>query len=476
MTEKQTNNNQTKNGDYSYEDYDDEFYKEDYDNKVEAVAVETNTNNNTDTNTDTEVNVMDYCKISSFKDLSDPVNIGSVSISGFRDEIIRGIYSYGFEDPTYIQSLGIRAVATGKDVIGQAQSGTGKTGAFTIGLLNLIDENVNEIQGIIVVHTNEMVLQIENVIRELAKYTKIRFISCSKNTRTRDNIDALTGYKNNGLIPHIIIASPGRLVDMMNRTNNYNENIINTKTIKTLILDEADELLGTTNRSGNRRDNRKTYNNFIEQIKEILSLLPKQIQICLFSATMNKNFFEFTQKLMLNPLRILLKTTEITLEGIKQYYIDIDENNKESVILDLYKLLDISKCIIYCNSKRKVNRLHETLTMNNHICSIIHGDMEQCDRKVAMDNFRRNKSNVLISTDLIGRGIDIQQLSTVINYDIPLNIESYIHRIGRSGRHGRKGVAINLVTDYDKDQINLICEHYDTQIDELPEDIESILT
>ena len=429
-----------------------------------------------DTNNDNTTSnsaILDYCKIDSFEDLSTRFENDDVCIPEFKSKLIRGIYSYGFENPTYIQKVGIRAIATGRDVIGQAQSGTGKTGAFTIGLLNSIDEQLNEIQGIIVVHTNEMVLQIQGVIRELSKYTDIRYTICSKSVSVRDNISALTGRNNGGLKPHIIVATPGRLVDMLNRTS-YNGNyIMNTETIKTLILDEADELLGTTEK---RRRNGKVYNNFIDQIKTIVASINEKAQICLFSATMNKRFFELTTKFMRDPLRILLKTEEITLEGILQYYIEIEEQDKISVILDLYQLLNISKCIIYCNSKRGVDRLHKVLTEENHTCSIIHGDMKTDERQHAMDEFRKNNSNVLISTDLIGRGIDVQQLSTVINYDIPMNIESYIHRIGRSGRHGRKGVAINLVTERDRNQVDFIQKHYSTQIDPLPSNVEEILT
>lgn len=425
------------------------------------------------TTTAEQTTVLDYCKIESFEDLTNPVENELVNIPAFNENIIRGIYAHGFEEPTYIQTLGIRAIATGKDVIGQAQSGTGKTGAFTIGLLNNIDETVNEIQGIILVHTNEMVSQIEGVIKEIAKYTGIRFAVCSKSVSVRDNIAAITGRDTGGQKPHILIASPGRMVDMLNRTNYDGNYIMNPATVKTLILDEADELLGTTEK---RRRNGKVYNNFIDQIKKIISLLDKEVQICLFSATMNRRFFELTQKFMRDPLRILLKTEEITLEGIGQYYIDIEEPDKVSVILDLYQLLDMSKCIIYCNSKRGVDKLYNVLTEENHLCSVIHGDMKTDERRDAMDQFRRNKTNVLISTDLVGRGIDIQQLSTVINYDIPHNIESYIHRIGRSGRHGRKGVAINLVTERDRNQLDFIQKYYSTQIDPLPPNVEDIIS
>jgi translation initiation factor 4A len=417
--------------------------------------------------------ILDYCKINDFEDLTSSFDNGEITIPAFNDKLIRGVYAYGFEKPTYIQKVGIRAIATGKDVIGQAQSGTGKTGAFTIGLLNNINEELNEIQGIVVVHTNEMVLQIAGVIREISRYTKIRHTVCAKNVSVRDNINALTGRSSDGLLPHIIVATPGRLVDMLNRTDNNGDYIMNPETVKTLVLDEADELLGTTDK---RRKDGKVFNNFVDQIKTIISAMTNNTQICLFSATMNSKFFELTDYFMREPLRILLKTEEITLEGIKQYYIDIDERDKISVILDLYQLLDISKCIIYCNSKRGVDKLYNILSEENHTCSIIHGDMSTGDRKTAMDEFRRNKSNVLISTDLIGRGIDIQQLSTVINYDIPMNVESYIHRIGRSGRHGRKGVAINLVTDRDQRQVDFIRQHYSTQIEPLPEDVEQILS
>lgn len=424
-------------------------------------------------NTPENEEILDQCHIESFDDLLEPVEDIGIE-SGFKEEILRGIYNYGFESPSYIQKVGIRAIATGKDVIGQAQSGTGKTGAFTIGLLNTINEELNEVQGVILVHTYEMVMQIASVIDELSKYTNIRSTICAKGVSVRDNIAILNGSANDGNRPHIIIGTPGRTLDMLNRKDDKGNYVVNTGTIKCLVMDEADELLGTTEHRGGRNSGRQ-YNNFINQIRDVIKSIPEDTQICLFSATMNNAFFKLATKFMRTPLQILVKTEEITLDGISQFAIDLDEQDKVSVITDLYDLLTISKCVIYCNNKGRVNYLYEQLSKNNYACSIIHSDLTPSERDDAMCKFRRGQTNVLISTDLIGRGIDIQQLSVVINYDIPFKAENYIHRIGRSGRHGRKGVAINFITPRDDKRVNFICQYYSTNIEPLPDNVSEII-
>lgn len=424
-------------------------------------------------NDEEDITILDRCKIDSFDDLLEPVEDININ-EPFDENLIRGIYAYGFEVPSHIQSVGIRAIATGRDVIGQAQSGTGKTGAFTIGSLNKIDTSINDVQLVILVHTYEMVLQIEAVIAEISKYTDIRTTICAKGITARENRNAITGYNNDGLRPHVLVGTPGRTLHMLNEKEKNGDFIINCSTIKMLVLDEADELLGTTERDNSKHGNRQ--NNFIDQIKNIIKCIPKESQICLFSATMNQRFFDLTTKFMNKPLKIVLKTEEITLEGIKQFKIELEQHHKVDVIFDLYNLLNISKCVIYCNNKKGVDKLYTALTNENYICSIIHSDLTPKERDEAMRNFRhKTGANVLISTDLIGRGIDIQQLSVVINYDIPFKSENYIHRIGRSGRHGRKGVAINLVTERDEKRVDYICKYYQTEINELPENVGDII-
>jgi translation initiation factor 4A len=301
----------------------------------------------------------------------------------------------------------------------------------------------------------ELAQQIEIVFTNIGKYLDLRVGQAVKSIPVRENVDQLSGVSNNGLLPHVIIGTPGRLLDMLNKK------VIDRNTIKMLILDEADELLS---------------DGFLQQTKNIINSLKQDTQIGLFSATMDPNFFKITQYFMRNPINVLIKKEELTLEGIKQFYIDCEKNDyKFETLCDLYSLISVSQTIIYCNHYQSVEQLTKKLQDQNFKVSCIHGNMDITLREEAMRNFRNMSSRVLISTDLLGRGIDVQQVSVVINYDIPLKIESYIHRIGRSGRHGRKGTAINFVNGTDYKRLTEIEKYYLTHIEPLPGDIEQIL-
>lgn len=358
------------------------------------------------------------------------------------DKLLRGIFSYGYEKPSSIQQKAIKQVINGKDLIAQAQSGTGKTATFTIGLLEKIDISIKSTQVIILAHTRELATQINEVVNQLSKYMDITTNLSVGGISVRDNITELN--KN----PHIVIGTPGRIFDMLNKKILYSEHI------KLLIMDEADELLS---------------NIFINQIYDIFRNLPGEIQVCLFSATMNEYFFNITKKFMREPVKLLIKNEELTLEGISQYYINLEHNDhKFETLCDLYAAISVSQSIIYCNSKRIVDILSNKLINNNFSVAFIHGDMNQEMRNSIIKEFRDGVSRILITTDLLCRGIDIQQISIVINYDIPKEIANYIHRIGRSGRYGRKGVAINFITNYDADKMKEIEKYYSTHIEELP--------
>ena len=361
---------------------------------------------------------------------------------GLKDTILRGIYSYGFEKPSEIQKRGIVKIIEGKDIIAQAQSGTGKTATFTIGMLESMDTESNTNQVLIMSHTRELSQQIFNVIKNISKYMKVNINLSVGGVSIGDNIESLRKK------PQIIIGTPGRVLDMIHKR------YINVSTLKMLILDEADELLSHI---------------FITQIYDIFQNLPPKIQVCLFSATMNESFFSITKKFMRDPVKILVKTEELTLEGIKQFYIDIEKNDfKYETLCDIYANISISQSIIYCNSIKIVDIISNKLNNDNFSVACIHGNMSQSERNTVLKEFRDGKSRVLISTDLLSRGIDIQQISIVINYDVPKNVDNYIHRIGRSGRYGRKGVAINFVTHNDREQLRSIEKYYNTDIPELP--------
>jgi translation initiation factor 4A len=239
------------------------------------------------------------------------------------------------------------------------------------------------------------------------------------------------------------------------------QDAIEADKIKMIVLDEADELLS---------------DGFIKQIKDIIGILSPNIQIGLFSATMEPSFFKTTKYFMRNPINILIKNEEITLEGIKQFYIDCEKNEyKFDTLCDLYSLISVNQAIIYCNYFQSVENLTKNLQDENFKVSCIHGNMSIQEREDAMRKFRSGETRVLISTDLLGRGIDVQQVSVVINYDIPSKIESYIHRIGRSGRYGRKGYAINLANSNDSKYLNDLERYYNTKIEPLPKDVEKVL-
>lgn len=366
------------------------------------------------------------------------------------DNLLRGIYSYGFENPSKIQNEAVPLIIKGSDLIAQAQSGTGKTGAFLIGTLEKIDTSKKETQILILAPTHELVHQIYEVASELGKYLSLSIMEVVGGTSVHECREGLDKQ------PHIIIGSPGRVLDMIQK------NFLYTNNIKTLIFDEADEILSY---------------GFKETIYNIVKSVPKTCQICLFSATIPAELLELSSSFMNNPEKLLVDKDALTLEGITQFHINIRISDwKYDVLKDLYDTINIAQCIIYINSKNKLMEIHERLIADNFPVSCIHGELSSVERKEVMKQFRSGHTRLLLSTDLLSRGIDVQQLSLVINFDLPKSKEVYIHRIGRSGRYGRKGVAINLVTDRDMQHMRDIESFYDTKIVEMPQNLEDYLS
>jgi translation initiation factor 4A len=362
-----------------------------------------------------------------------------------RDNLLRGIYSYGFEKPSAIQQRGIKPIMDGRDTLGQAQSGTGKTAAFLIGCLQRIDVNLNACQALILAPTRELADQIQKVAMALGDYDMVKCYACIGGTNVQETRKALAAG------PQLVVGTPGRVLDMISRRYLRVDDLI------ALILDEADEMLSS---------------GFKDQMYDVFQLLPPDVQVCLFSATMPPEILNLTKKFMRNPVRILVKNEELTLEGIRQFYVALErEEWKLDVLCDLYAELTITQAIIYCNSRRKVEELAYQLAKRDFTISTMHADLNQEERNLVMREFRSGSSRILISTDLLARGIDVQQVSLVINYDLPRNIESYLHRIGRAGRYGRKGAAINFVKRDDVSNMRAIERYYQTQIEELPQDI-----
>jgi len=368
---------------------------------------------------------------------------------GLKDDLLRGIYAYGFEKPSAIQQRGILPMISGKDTIGQAQSGTGKTATFAISMLQRLDLKVKECQGLILAPTRELAQQIEKVVRCLGDFMGVTSHACVGGTSVRTDMQTIT----KGV--QVVVGTPGRVFDMINRR------VLNLKKVKIFVLDEADEMLSR---------------GFRDQIYDVFQALPSEVQVCLFSATMPPDVLEVSIRFMRNPVQILVKTEEVTLEGIKQFYIAVEKEEwKLDTLIDLYETLTITQSIIYVNTRRKVEWLTDKMTAKDFTVSAIHGEMSAQEREMVMKEFRSGSSRVLISTDLLARGIDVQQVSLVINYDLPALRENYIHRIGRSGRFGRKGVAINFVTTDDVRQMRDIEKFYSTQISEMPMNIADLL-
>ena len=364
-----------------------------------------------------------------------------------KSELLRGIYGYGFEKPSAIQQKAILPIIKQRDVIAQAQSGTGKTAAFAIGSLQLVDATKDEIQCLVLSPTRELAQQTSIVYQFLGECLKVKVTLLIGGTKVGADLDKLKEG------PQVLVGSPGRVLDLIRRKQ------ISLAYLQTFILDEADEMLSK---------------GFIENIKEIISLIPTTTKILLFSATMPKEIVEITTKFMKDPAKILVKNEELTLEGIKQYYVYLKKEDKLDVLLQIYRGIEIAQAIIYCNSKRSVDFVSEELKKKGHMVSSIHGDLKQFERDQVMRDFRNGATRVLITTDLLARGIDVYQVSLVINYELPREKETYIHRIGRSGRFGRKGNAINFVTPAEKDELDIIQKYYNTTIEALPTDLSEL--
>jgi len=366
-----------------------------------------------------------------------------------KEELLRGIYAYGFEKPSAIQQRAIVPCIKGMDVIAQAQSGTGKTATFSIAILEKIDTGIRECQALILAPTRELAQQIQKVVMSLGDYMGAQCHACIGGTSVREDMRKLDVGQ------HIVVGTPGRVFDMISRK------VLRASDIKQFVLDEADEMLSR---------------GFKDQIYDVFRHLNQEIQVILLSATMPQEVLEVTTRFMRDPVRILVKKEELTLEGIRQFYISVErEEWKLDTLCDLYETLTITQAVIFCNTRRKVDWLTEKMHQRDFTVSAMHGDMDQKERDVIMREFRSGSSRVLITTDLLARGIDVQQVSLVINYDLPTNRENYIHRIGRGGRFGRKGVAINFVTDEDRRALQDIEKFYNTQIDEMPMNVADLI-
>jgi superfamily II DNA/RNA helicase len=352
-------------------------------------------------------NITNFCEIAD----EDKINI----------DLIRGLTAYGFDEPSLIQQYAIKPIVNGRDILAQSSSGTGKTGAFSIGILQSIDENLKKPQVIIISPTGDLADQTLKFIKAISSYMNIKISYTVGGVDRKQNIQELTDEKE---ICQLIIATPGRLLDIITAEPKIKE------TIKMLVIDEFDELL----------------TGFKDAMKQIYSLLPHDMQSCFFSATLTQDVLDLSNKILRNPLKILLKKDDMTLDEITQTYINCEtENDKMDVIKDLTQGLNIEQFMIYVNTIEKSVYVYEELKNFGFDVCVINGQMEKYERNEIIKNFKKGQYKCLISTDLLSRGIDIAHLFLVINYDLPDDPSKYIHRIGRSGRFGKKGLSINLV-------------------------------
>jgi len=361
-----------------------------------------------------------------------------------QDDLLRGIYAMGFENPSQIQKTAIMPVIQKRDVIAQAPSGTGKTGAFAVGSLERVNPAEKTIQVIILAPTHELVKQISTVISGISSMMNgIRIKTLVGGTPVNDDIRDLRENT-----PHIIVGSTGRVNDMLRR------NQLDTRSIKLIVLDEADEML-----SGG----------FQDQVYNIFQSLPLTTQTAIFSATIPPYILEMTDKFMKNPVKITLEAEKLNLEGIEQFYLAVNnDEEKFTALKSLFDGLSINQTIIYVNSVQRVIELYDAMMKDGYSVACLHSSMSRDERDNSLREFRSGAFRVLISSNVTSRGIDIQQVSTVINFDLPRSVNTYLHRIGRSGRWGRKGVAINFITRQDVSNMKFIENHYKSNIKELP--------
>ena len=366
------------------------------------------------------------------------------------ENLLRGVYAYGFEKPSAIQEKGIVPIAEGRDVLAQAQSGTGKTGTFVIGSLARVDEAIKKPQVLVLVHVRELAQQIEKVARALGDFMKLQVLCAVGGNPLRDDIPQLEGGA------QFIVGTPGRVFDLVNR------NVLDRSEIRVLIMDEADQMLEDL---------------FYKQVMCILEKgFPEKTRVALFSATMPEQVVEVANKILNDPVRVLIKPAAVRLEGIQQFFVPLDrEDHKFECICDLYKNLNISQAVIFCNKRQKAEMLAERMTAQGYPVTCLHGELEKPERTRRMKQFIEGSTRVMVATDIIARGIDVQQISLVINYELPTNRENYVHRIGRAGRFGRKGTTINMLLPEEEGMMKDISEHYDMKVVPLPDSISNLV-
>ncbi|CDW91565.1 atp-dependent rna [Stylonychia lemnae] len=359
----------------------------------------------------------------------------------------KGIYEMGFENPSPIQEETIPLALENKNVIARAKNGTGKTASYSIPIIQKIDSTKNQIQALVLVPTRELAMQTSLVIKELGKHKKIESMVSTGGTSVKEDIYRL--YQT----VHVIVGTPGRILDLASK------GVANLENCNMLILDEVDKLLSV---------------DFKTIVARIIEIMPKTKQIMLFSATYPIEIKEFQEK-YIQEANFINLMEELTLKGVTQYYAYLEEREKLHCLNTLFSKLDINQAIIFCNSAKRVELLAKKISQLGYSCFYIHSKMQQSDRNRIYHDFKNGETRCLVSTDLFTRGIDIMSVNVVINFDFPKNTETYLHRIGRSGRFGHLGLAINFITEDNKSDLFTIEDELNTKINPIPQDIDKNL-
>jgi len=365
------------------------------------------------------------------------------------EALMRGLASKGYEKPTEIQESVIPILLEGRDVIAQAQSGTGKTCSFLLGCLSKVDPTKPHVQAVIIADSHELALQTTAEAKSLGQFMDGFKTVCFVGGRHpgMDKEDLRTN-------PQLVVGTPGRIEQLV-RTK-----VLNLDNLKICILDEADKLL-------NERG-------FLDTMQKILKEIPEGTQFGVFSATLTAKSVEIAKEFMTDPAELLLRRKDVVLRGIKQYYVELDENDKMDSTTDICDSLHGEVIIVFCNKKETVQRVAQTLRDRRFSAVDVHSDLSPSEKESALSSFKDGRSGVLVTTDALARGIDVQHVSLVINYDYPSDHASFIHRVGRAGRFGRKGMAISLLARRDDRTHDSLKDFYDVPFRHLPSKMDNL--